>query len=207
VRGLRPRPAARRRHRGGGGLERGEVLNVRLADGYALFVEPVGNDGLPLVISGGADSSENLKADVEASLDAMGDAGEPIAESWDWEKTVRSPEECAELMRVQTPFHFHGEAPPDFVADTVYAPEVLRHFANAGYGDFDYAPDFRRVSKPTLVIVGAHDRVTTPRAARVLHDGIPGSEYVELEGAGHMSMVESQGPYLDAVRRFLRRIS
>jgi proline iminopeptidase len=159
------------------------------------------------VVSGGGDSSANLMADVEASLEAMGEAGKPIAESWDWEQSVRTPEECAELMQVQAPFHFHGDAPPDFAAETVYAPEVLRHFASAGYGDFEYAPDLGRVSKPTLVIVGAHDRTTTPRAARVLHEGIPGCEYVELEGAGHMSMVEAQELYLDAVRRFLGRIS
>jgi proline iminopeptidase len=155
------------------------------------------------VISGGGDTSENLLADVEASLAALGEAGKPIAESWEWEKTVETPEECAELMRIQTPFHFHGPPPPDFAADTVYVPEVLRYFAREGYGNFDYTPDLGRVSKPTLVIVGAEDRVTTQRAARVLHEGIAGSELVVLEGAGHMSMVEAQDAYLGAVGGFL----
>jgi pimeloyl-ACP methyl ester carboxylesterase len=159
------------------------------------------------VISGGGDSSANLMADVEASLEAMGEAGKPIADSWEWEQSVGTADECAELMRIQTPFHFHGDAPPEFAAETVYVPEVLRHFASAGYGDFDYGPDLGRVSRPTLVLVGAHDRTTTPRAARVLHEGIHGSEYVELESAGHMSMVEAQEPYLDAVRRFLRVVN
>jgi proline iminopeptidase len=168
------------------------AINVGTADAY--------------VISGGGDSSDKLLADVETSLEAMGEAGKPIAESWEWEKTVQTAEECAELMRVQTPFHFHGDAPPDFAADTIYDPGVLRHFATAGYGDFDYTPDLDKVAKPTLVIVGAHDRTTTPRAARVLHRGIPGSEYVELEGAGHMTMVEAQDAYLSAVRDFLGRI-
>jgi pimeloyl-ACP methyl ester carboxylesterase len=81
---------------------------------------------------------------------------------------------------------------------------VLRYFASAGYGDFDYTPDLGRVSRPTLVLVGEHDRTTTPRAARVLHEGIPGSAYQELPNAGHMSMVESQDHYLGHVRRFLR---
>ncbi len=61
------------------------------------------------------------------------------------------------------------------------------------------------MAKPTLVLVGAHDRTTTPRAARVLHEGIPGSEYAELDGAGHMSMFEAQVAYLASVRHFLRR--
>jgi proline-specific peptidase len=155
------------------------------------------------VISGGGDSSAALMADVEASLEAMGEEGKAIADSWEWEKTVETPEDCAELMRIQTPFHFHGAPPPDFADETVYVAEVLRHFANEGYGDFDYTPDLGRVSKPTLVLVGAHDRTTTPRAARVLHRGIPASELVELEGAGHMSMVEAQDAYLSATKRFL----
>jgi len=158
------------------------------------------------VISGGGDSDEKLMEDVEASLEAMGEAGKPIAESWEWEKTLETVEQSEEMMRVQTPFHFHGEPPADFGRGTVHSPEVLRYFANAGYGSFDYTPDLGRVTKPTLVLVGAEDRTTTPRAARVLHAGIPGSEYAELEGAGHMSMVEAQDAYLGQVRDFLRRI-
>jgi proline iminopeptidase len=168
------------------------AINLGTAEGY--------------VISGGGDSSANLMADVEASLEAMGEEGKQIADSWEWEKTVQTPEDCAELMRVQTPFHFHGPPPPDFAEDTVYVAEVLRHFANEGYGDFDYTPDLGRVSKPTLVIVGAEDRTTTPRAARVLHDGIPGSDLAVLDAAGHMSMIEAQPAYLGAVGGFLRRL-
>lgn len=158
------------------------------------------------VISGGGDSSAALMADVEASLAAMGEAGKEIAASWEWEQTVQTPEDCAELMRIQNPFHFHGPPPTDFAADTVYSPEVLRHFSTAGYGDFDYAPDLRRVTKRTLVVVGEHDRTTTPRANRVLHEGIAGSEYAEIPNAGHMSMVEAPDAYLSHVRDFLRRL-
>ena len=101
------------------------------------------------------------------------------------------------------PFHFHREPPPGYGEETVGSPEVLRHFANAGYGDFDYRPKLGTVEKPTLVVVGEHDRTTTPRAARVLHDGIAGSEVVLHPDAGHMSFVDQTDVYLDAVRRFL----
>jgi proline-specific peptidase len=168
------------------------AVNVGTAEGY--------------VISGGGDSSAQLEADVEAALEEMGEEGKEIADSWEWEKSVETPEECAELMRIQTPFHFHGPPPPDFAAETVYVADVLRHFANIGYGDFDYTPDLGRVSKPTLVVVGAEDRTTTPRASRVLHAGIAGSQLAVLDGAGHMSMIEAQEPYLAAVRGFLGRV-
>lgn len=155
------------------------------------------------VISGGADESDALLADVEASLEALGAAGEEIAASWEQEQTVQTEEQLQQLLRAQMPFHFHGEPPPGYSEDIVGSPDVLRHFANAGYGDFDYRPRLSRVTKPTLMIGGEYDRTTTPRAARVLHEGIAGSELVIVPDAGHMSFVERTDVYLGAVRRFL----
>ena len=159
------------------------------------------------VISGGGDSSEAMLADVETSLEAMGNGAEAIAESWEQEKTVETEEELRKLLDAQMPFHFHGQAPPGFSDRLVASPEVLRHFANQGYGNFDYVPQLGRVSKPTLVIVGEHDRTTTPRAARVLHEGIAGSELAIVPAAGHMSFVEQPDAYLGPVRQFLRRLA
>jgi pimeloyl-ACP methyl ester carboxylesterase len=159
------------------------------------------------VISGGGDSSDKLLADVEASLQAMGEAGIPIADSWEQEQTVETDEELKELLRVQMPFHFAGDPPAGYGEETIGTPGVLRHFANVGYGDFDFTPDLGRVEKPTLLVVGEKDRTTTTRAARVLHHCIAGSELVVVPGAGHMSLVEAQDEYLEAVRGFLRRYS
>jgi proline iminopeptidase len=157
------------------------------------------------VISGGADTSEALAADVEASLEAMGEAGKPIAASWEDEKTVETQAELRLLLRDQMPFHFHGEPPPGYAEETVGSPEVLRHFARSGYGNFDYRGQLGNVGRPTLVIVGEQDRTTTPRAAGVLHDGIEGSELVVLPEAGHLSFVEQNEAYLEAVSGFLGR--
>src|SRR5919202_1843607 len=111
------------------------------------------------VISGGGDASEPMLADVEASLAAMGEAGKPIADSWAAEKSVATEEELKELLRTQMPFHFHGPVPPGYGEETVGSPEVLRHFADIGYGDFDYRPRLREIRRPALV-VGEHDRTT-----------------------------------------------
>lgn len=157
------------------------------------------------VISAGGDSSAGLDADVEASLAALGDDEAKIRASWEQEKTVETDEQLRELIRDQMPFHFHGEPPTGYGEDAASSPEVLRHFANVGYGDFDYRPSLARVNKPTLVLVGEHDRTTTPRAARALHEGIPGSELVVVPDAGHMSFVEQTDAYVAAVRDFLSR--
>jgi proline iminopeptidase len=159
------------------------------------------------VISSGGDSSAALEDDVAASLAAMGEAGIPISASWEQEKVVATEDELKELMRVQMPFHFAGDPPPAYGMDTVGTPDVLRHFANIGYGDFDYVPDLHRVAKPTLVIVGERDRVTTTRAAKALHEGIADSRLVVLPGVGHMSFVETPEPYIAAVTSFLREVA
>jgi proline iminopeptidase len=156
------------------------------------------------VISGGGDSSAALEQDVAASLEAMGAAGKPIAESWEREQTVETEEEFRELMRVQWPFHFAGPMPEGFTDETIYTPDVIRHFATAGYGDFDFVPDLRRIDRPTLVVVGEEDRTTTVRAARVLHEGIAGSDLTVIPAVGHMSFMEAPDAYLGAVRSFLK---
>lgn len=156
------------------------------------------------VISGGGDTSENLMADVTAKLESLGPDGAAIADSWEREKTVETDEEVRELLHAQMPFHFHGPEPPGYYEDFTPSPEVLRHFANTGYGDFDYPPKLARVRKPTLLVVGEYDQTTTPRAARVLHEGIPGSRLAVIHDAGHMSFVEQPREYLRAVSSFLR---
>jgi proline iminopeptidase len=157
------------------------------------------------VISGGADSSAALEADVQASFETLGEKRAAIEASWAREQSVATEEEVASQIADQAPFHFHREPPAGVFDATVYSPDVLRHFANAGYGDFDYRAGLAGVTRPTLVVVGDHDLTTTPRAARVLHEGIPGSELTVIANAGHMSFVEEQQPYLIAVRDFLRR--
>jgi proline iminopeptidase len=159
------------------------------------------------VISGGGDTSDALDADVEASLEALGNGRERIAASWEAEKTVETEEQLKQLLRDQMPFHFHGEPPPGYGEETIGSPEVLRYFANIEYGAFDYRPKLAGVRKPTLIVVGEHDRTTTPRGARVLHEGIPNSELVVIPDAGHMSFVEKSEPYLAAVRRFLSAVA
>src|SRR5438552_7769215 len=53
------------------------------------------------VISSGGDASEALDADVQASLDALGDDGDVIAASWEAEKTVETEEQLKQLLRDQ----------------------------------------------------------------------------------------------------------
>jgi pimeloyl-ACP methyl ester carboxylesterase len=46
------------------------------------------------------------------------------------------------------------------------------------------------VKVPALVLVGDHDRVTPPAAARALAEQLPDAKTIVIEGAGHMAMLE-----------------
>jgi pimeloyl-ACP methyl ester carboxylesterase len=56
---------------------------------------------------------------------------------------------------------------------------------------------------PTLVLVGAEDRMTPPRAGRALAERIAGAGCVEIAEAGHMMMVEQPEATLSELRRFM----
>jgi len=55
---------------------------------------------------------------------------------------------------------------------------------------------------PTLFIVGRHDQMTPPKAARALAQRARNASLVEVD-AGHALMLEAPGPVLDALRSFL----
>ena len=70
------------------------------------------------------------------------------------------------------------------------------------FKDYDGTPRLKELTLPVLWIAGEHDE-TSPAAARDFQKMVPGSEYVELKGAGHMTMYDARGEYLAAVRKFI----
>jgi proline iminopeptidase len=148
---------------------------------------------------------------VEANLAAFEPEHlrEQVAASWAREETVATPEEFAELMHDQEPFHFADPLDPripDYqrrTAGTVYAPDVLRAMAASGYGGLDVEDRLGAVTQPLLALAGRHDRTCPADAAGVIAAGVPTGRAVVFERSGHMPFVEEQDAYLDAVRGFL----
>jgi len=62
------------------------------------------------------------------------------------------------------------------------------------------------VGVPTLVVVGAEDRLSPPEQARQMADAVPGSELVCIPRAGHLSALETPAEFTRALRDFLRRL-
>lgn len=60
----------------------------------------------------------------------------------------------------------------------------------------------RRVSVPTLVIVGAEDAAAPVSDAQAMAEAIPGARLAVLSGAGHLSAVETPDAFNQVVREF-----
>ncbi len=67
----------------------------------------------------------------------------------------------------------------------------------------NHYPQLGGIHMPTLVLVGAHDEVTPPRASRRLAEGIPDARYVEIADAGHLANQERPAAFNDSVAEFL----
>jgi proline iminopeptidase len=137
---------------------------------------------------------------------------EQVTESWALEPHAQTQADVARLMEMQMPFHFatiESDAYRRYMAveeqgHAIYSPEVLAYFAAHEYA-IEYEDQIGAIRKPTLILAGQYDRTCTPRAARDLHAGIPGSELVILPDAGHMTYIEQPGMYFAAVRDFFAR--
>jgi pimeloyl-ACP methyl ester carboxylesterase len=60
-----------------------------------------------------------------------------------------------------------------------------------------------KIACPTLVLIGAADRMTPPAGGRALAARIKGARTIEIAGAGHMMMVEKPDATLDALAAIL----
>jgi len=164
------------------------------------------------IVSSGVPSARFL-ADVQKTLDAFEplELRQIVADSWARETTIQTAEEFDRLSLDQLPFHFADPLDPRIeeygrrTEGAVRSPEVLRHFAAQEYGGIDVEGRLGEIVEPVLVLAGRHDRVCSVEAAEAMAKGIPDAELVVFADSGHMTFVEQNAEYLDAVDDFLRR--
>jgi proline iminopeptidase len=134
---------------------------------------------------------------------------EQVTASWEREKSAQTQADCASLMHDQLPFHFGNPLDPRIAdyeartADTVYAPQVLRHFANQDYGMIEVEERLSQITQPLLVLAGRLDRTCTLAGAQAIANGAPHTELVIFEQSGHMTFVEENARYVQVVRAWL----
>ena len=73
---------------------------------------------------------------------------------------------------------------------------------SAALADHDFRSEIATVTRPVLFLVGDKDGVN-PAAMQELHAALPGSQYVELAGAGHISNLDQPAAFNRAIKGFL----
>jgi pimeloyl-ACP methyl ester carboxylesterase len=135
-----------------------------------------------------------------------------VRASWRREPVVQTPQQATQLWFDQLPFHLadpQGPLAEQLIGRdrTVYRPDVLRHFSRDGeYGMIDLRDALLSFEKPVLVLIGAHDRTTSPASAHELAQLLPRGEEVVLPRTAHMIPYEEPTAFLKALRDFLARV-
>ena len=90
----------------------------------------------------------------------------------------------------------HGEALHEAFLATDGA---VRSGFLVGMSRMDFRQGLGSIAVPTTILVGTHDRLTPPRLARALADGIPGAHLEVVPGAGHMLGIEVPDRVAEAI--------
>jgi pimeloyl-ACP methyl ester carboxylesterase len=69
---------------------------------------------------------------------------------------------------------------------------------------FDLDARLDRIRVPALLLAGERDLLVSPESLRTLHEGIEGSQLVELKGAGHLAFATQPHRIAEEVRRFFQ---
>ena len=162
------------------------------------------------IVSSGLPSAKYLEA-VWKNLEKFEPVAlrEQVTKSWEREKVVQTRQEVDSLLHDQLPFQFGNPLDPRIAefeqrsAGGINSPEVLRFFANADYGGIEVEDQLANVTQPVLVLAGRGDRTCVVEGAEAMAKGLPHAELVVFEQSGHMTYVEENPKYLNAVRTFL----
>jgi pimeloyl-ACP methyl ester carboxylesterase len=72
-------------------------------------------------------------------------------------------------------------------------------------GRIDSLPHLKDIAVPTLVGVGALDKMTPPELAEEMASHIPNAELVQFPDAAHLPTMENPGPVVEAMQGWLGR--
>ena len=128
-----------------------------------------------------------------------------VADAFEREDSVTTPEECREVWREQLPFFADDPAAVEPMLDrVVFQPEAHR---SRDLGELHALDALAATDIPVLAIAGEHDRATPPALAERIASTAPNGELVVIERAGHFPFAEASDRYWPAVVDWLTRTS
>jgi 3-oxoadipate enol-lactonase len=83
------------------------------------------------------------------------------------------------------------------------SPKILISTLNALLKRKDACSSLNRITVPTLILCGEEDSVISPSQSQFLHRNIPGSTFIKLEKAGHLSNLDQPEVFNKHVLKFI----
>lgn len=115
---------------------------------------------------------------------------------------VAGPEGVSAITRVAFAEEHAAQAEAFQASRPPTAPGMLYRDL-AACDRFDVMADVARIVAPTLLIVGANDRMTPPKYAEFLHEQLANSALAVIPSAGHYAQLEQPQAVADALRNWL----
>lgn len=92
---------------------------------------------------------------------------------------------------------------PVLFKDALRAGPLTLLRASQAIHQADITEDLKKIAARTLIIWGEHDALLPARRGAELHQALPGSEFVIIQGAGHNPMWDRAGEFNRVVMAFL----
>lgn len=144
---------------------------------------------------------KDLRAKIDA-LEARGIIGPDGAQLPEYRKLADEAE---------APYSYSGRPPAWDSAGSPLGWDVLNEMwgsksdfhIDGNLAGFDFTPDLRKLTMPSLVIYGNHDLVSAA-TANESHEALRGSKLIEIPHSGHEMFVDQNAAFIDAVTQFLK---
>jgi proline iminopeptidase len=163
-------------------------------------------DALRALILVGTAGSHHFMARATANMERRGTSAMRAAYQALWNDSITDPEEFRRAFETILPLYYHDpRRAPASLVDREFDP-VTRRALVRDYARYDARPGLARIRVPTFVAVGRHDWICPVEESEEIARAIPGAELHIFEHSGHSPHVEEAPAFLEAVRRFLRRV-
>jgi len=153
------------------------------------------------------------KVDALILADTTAWYGEGAVEAWEQRGHNAETKGLEPVISFNLPRWFSDGYPDAHPQESQKISDILTNGNAASYaaacralGNFDGRDGLKRITCPTLVMVGAEDPATPPAMAEYLHQNIRNSELHVLEGLRHMTPVEAPDQVGDLISSFLEKL-
>jgi proline iminopeptidase len=126
----------------------------------------------------------------------------------EWAGEYKTDEDMAHLWAEEMKFYFkqfdaRAEAYYERTKDLPVRIASLKIFNDQEAATMDLRPHLKKITVPTLVIVGRHDFITNVAMAEEMVKHIPNARLAVFEDSGHFALVEEPEKFYSVIKQFV----